>query len=344
MKRVLVTGCTAMQTGSDRVQLKIVVGLQGLVNALEAAGYEVDWCPVLPGSPLDEYDRVLVTLQNPCNLASAYALSALYCLAVHPRATIVIDDWQTRETLGGLLYCHRHRGHLFGKMRARMWMADGFEPYRDAIESLIDDLATKPWPKAIAPLHDGGDPTLMGLPVERWLPYEPTSLCDHYLITDSDRAHAAQVLFERNKSSERLRAWACPSLLNRVRWAEKLGASWPIDYYGNKTTDQPRLTEDELQLLYLLYQGVLAPANPHAGSGWWRPRYYMALEAGCVVYGDPREGAILGPSFTMPIQHIEQLSTRQLNVLQRQQVREWERACWSADRLITTVRHYIENE
>ena len=40
--------------------------------------------------------------------------------------------------------------------------------------------------------------------------------------------------------------------------------------------------------------GVISPPHYHTakGSGWWRVRYKMALDAKCIVYAHPEESSL----------------------------------------------------
>lgn len=104
--------------------------------------------------------------------------------------------------------------------------------------------------------------------------------------------------------------------------------SWPVRHLGGLNRGkggvgrpgeaaQERLPEVDLMGVYGAAWGVLSPSHPHSGSGWWRVRYLMSADAGCVLSADRREAAVLGDAYEVAsdVRTVERLSDSELGEL-----------------------------
>lgn len=131
---------------------------------------------------------------------------------------------------------------------------------------------------------------------------------------------------------------------------------WPVLAYGSLDRTrgkggigspgeaaQPRLTEPDLAKVYLNNWGVLSPAHPHAGSSWWRVRYLMAADAGCVLSADLKEAACLGSPYVVAsdravVERLDENDLRNLAAAQRDRLNE---LVWPKDRVVSTLRSLL---
>jgi site-specific DNA-cytosine methylase len=326
--RVLVTGCTAKQVGSKKVRLAIVITLGPLVEALKALGYQVDWRPVEPGEDLSGYERCFVALMNPYQISAAggpYLHGAFWTLAQRPDSVIVIDD---------------HATFVLGYSLKQKWIRDPTFVFRffdhpaevrdrimAAAHRLGDDWE---WPTLIAIQgNDRCDHSLLKLPLgdRRPIAWDPTAFCPHYPVIEAPRE----------------RRWVSASL-NRT---DLPATTWPVTVYGNSsgmTQPHGKLAEADVVLEYCRSWAALALPHDHPGSGWWRPRYYFAVDAGCVVSGHPAEAACLGPAYeAATVEAVEAMDDRQLAELALAQAADLGSVTWSRERVQDVLSDLMSN-
>ena len=108
--------------------------------------------------------------------------------------------------------------------------------------------------------------------------------------------------------------------------------SWPVKTYGNLKEKQERLKEHELYAEYCKIWGIISPPHYHTlqGSGWWRVRYKMALDAGCIIYGHPSETSILG--FVHDLKNIENCRSDELVDIFNTQAEILKKKFWTKER------------
>lgn len=329
--RFLLTGSTPMQCGSDRTQLKIITAAVCWKGALEYAGYRVDWRPVKAGEDLSAYAGVGVILNKPNSITSNYFPGAAWVVAKRPDTVLMIDDWQVGELVSGLQTCARSEERLF---RLR-----GFElpaSVKAKVFEVTGRLAAGNWQyPVIVPTFNGGDIERLGIPAKVITGIDPTAFAPRYTYPAVTKE----------------RAWVQASLLRKPAPA----TAWKLECYGNSDRGeggigkagadaQPRLAEPELAAVYARAWGILSPAHPHAGSGWWRVRFLMAADAGSVLSADPAEAAVFGEPYLRASdpRAVERLTDRGLANLAAAQKEVLEKAAWPKHRvteeLVKTLR------
>jgi hypothetical protein len=141
------------------------------------------------------------------------------------------------------------------------------------------------------------------------------------------------------------------SLGDHSKWADSLGAAWPIREVGpgRKTRGGNRgdggkvVSEREVVEAYASARGVLSPPYASAGSGYWRVRYNYAAAVGAIIYCGLDDGEAIGPSFTNDIRDIETATDAELDDLagrQRAQLQSWE---MPRDEVLQTLDKVFQN-
>jgi Fe2+ transport system protein FeoA len=314
--RALLTGTTAVQVGSQRTELKIITSTSAWKAVLEDLGYDVDWRPVTPGEEVEDYAAVIVVLGKPNSIAASHFYGCLWTLLERDDAIIAVDDWQTQELLGGI--------QTYARSEERAFKLHGTKFSPEMREALFDGLklmADEPWMwPVIANTLGKGDASLLGLPASV-VQVDPTSYAFRYPAVPGKRK----------------KGWVLASLLDRPA---PEGVKWPVANYGRK---ENRVTEPELMKIYSEAWGVLSPPHAHAGSGWWRVRYLMAADAGCVISADIREAQGLGQPYVEASdpRYVERLSLPQLEDLARRQAECLKSIAWSKTKVKNAIRSLI---
>lgn len=337
-RKLLLTGSTPIQVGSDRTVLKIITAAACWRSALKEMGYDVDWRSVTPGEDLSAYDRVCVVLNQPCSISSSHVYGALWALRERPDATVFLDDWQTGQLVSGFQTCARSKDRAF--RLTKYWPAEKMAAVKDnegPLFEIVQKLAAGNWrwPVVVPTLGDG-DVLLLGIPAETVVGVDPTPFSKRY-----DRIAAIKN-----------RRWIQATLTNKP--LPCLG--WDVVGYGMLDRSkgvggigsagdlaQRRLPENELMGEYCKSWGVLSPAHPHAGSGWWRMRYLMAADAGCILSADVREAECLGDGYVAASDpaKVEAMSNRQLIDLAVAQVNRLKKISWSAEKTSKVLKYIL---
>lgn len=332
-KKALLTGSTPIQVGSKKTQLQIVTAAAAWREALTDLGYDVDHRAVTPGEDLSGYDAAVACLNKPNSIASSYFYGALWALTSHPHAIAAVDDWQTDELVSGIRTVSRCEERAFRLVKNEI------EPRVKArLFSALGEMNAKRWPwPVVAPVLGEGDVSLLKLPAGV-VAIDPTRYAHRYPLAPKIR---------------RENRWVLASLLNKPL---PDGLSWPVAKYGfqdrgiggcqRKAGDEawPRVPEPELMAVYQGAAGVLSPPHPHAGSGWWRVRYLMAADAGCVLSGDLAEARCLGEPYEAasdPLR-VEALGPRKLAELARAQVACLEEISWPKERVLDILKRVLK--
>lgn len=330
--RFLVTGCTPIQVGSERTELKIITSTRAMVAALEELGFAVDWRGITPGEDLEEYAGCLVYLQKFNSIACSYYPGALWTILRRPDSILGMDDWQTHTIKAGF--------DTFARSRERAFRLHGEgigEVERDVLfKGLTRYAALERWPHpTIVPVFDGGRPQDLRVPAEL-ISIDPTAFSPRY----------------PHEPGERERAWVQASLLVK---SPPSGTAWPVTYFGNAGAGyggvgkslvrepQPRIPEPELMRVYARHRGVLSPPHDHPASGWWRVRYLMAADAGCVLSAHPDEARVLGEPYTLAsnVPYVESLSDSALDDLAAAQAECLARRTLPREEVLSRLREVL---
>lgn len=322
-RRILLTGSTPMQVGSQKTHMKIVTSMMAWQAALTEMGYTVDWRPVSPGEDLTGYAAVIAALNKPVSIASRHFYGTLWSLYNHPAAIATMDDWQTLEFMPGVRTASKTVERAF-----RIFQHVPKEKRNTLYEELCR-LRDERWPwTTVVPVFAGGDISLLGLDRGKIVGFDPTSYVRRYPWVNGRKE----------------RRWVQASLLLKDSYA----TDWPTEFFGNagrarggqgkskEREAQPRLIESELMVKYCQSWGILSPAHPHGGSGWWRVRYLMSADAGCVLSASPEEAAVLGEPYERTagqagIAAVEKMTDGMLRRVAADQRRQLESMTWSKE-------------
>jgi len=297
--KILVTGFNALAIGTAKSPLNIATSARILPKVLEELGHDVTQKAIVPGEDVSMYDKVFVFVFGPNSLSARYWYGAAYTIIKRPDAIISIDDWQTKDSVSGFGTFSRGHWRIWKKVSKAgnpvgkvYW--DEAQPYKKEIEDLVDTFAFEKWPhKLLVPAYDGGNYDELGLKANEIVNWDPSA------YTDSYKKKAEHDLFNTD-SDDIIRvkenAWICASLVSKQGWLNKQIYNWRVKTFGNQREGQTRLKEHEMYHEYKKVWGVISPPHYHTakGSGWWRVRYKMAHDAGCIVHAHPEEAKVLG--------------------------------------------------
>ena len=342
--KVLVTGFTSKGIGTNKNVLEIATAANCLPRALRECGVEVHHRVVVPGDDISEYDKVVVFAFAPNSLPSSYLYGGLYTLLKRPDAYIALDDWQTRDIPNGCKTFAREDHWRLWKRVSKAGNSvgkkffDEAQPYKKEMEDLITELGFKKWNfKVLAPMYDGGDSSQLGIDCEEIIPWDPTPVTDSYKAGSQYN----QSLFSRidSQPEHKEKEWIMASLIQKQSWFNRQSFNWKVTCYGNPNLGQERLKEPELYNEYLRVRGILIPPHYHTikGSGWWRVRYGMIADAGCIAYGELEETKLFGDSYRIHHSDIEKMSDTELDSLTTAQKEDFNSTVWNKNRLNTFI-------
>ena len=117
---------------------------------------------------------------------------------------------------------------------------------------------------------------------------------------------------------------------------------------GNIKLKQERLKEHELYEKYKSVWGIISPPHYHTlqGSGWWRVRYKMVVDAGSIVAGDVGETSIFGKGYEKNPQEVEDYIKRYgiqgLARIRDEQASDFKNKVWTKEKCIKFFKDYIK--
>jgi hypothetical protein len=111
--------------------------------------------------------------------------------------------------------------------------------------------------------------------------------------------HLCGIQYDRVPYPDRKKQWVMATLADHSKWLNKFALKWPIEMYGRKYYNY--VPEAELLKIYANSTGIIANPYYHAGSGWWRMRYWMGMKTGTYVQGfsrdNERDGFLRSPEY-----------------------------------------------
>lgn len=337
--KALVTGMTAMQCGSERTRFKITCAGSAWATALRSMNYETEHRRVeLDEKSWQGYDVVLVGLSCIMKRSAANIYTILRLLAERPDAIVFVDDWDTRSIFSSF------KATLRGD---RLWTCPLYSNADEAkhkhgkkIDKIFNGIATMGWsnPTLVCTHGMGGDLTKLELPGQL-VPIDPTAFVSDYSIN----------------AMTKQRRWLWASLARKGKqlatFHEK--SQWPIEVYdkikpeelGERCHLNKMIKEPELLEQYASSWGLIMPGHPRlAGSGWWRVRYKIARDLGCVVSAPAEDAALIGPSFVKAVDPswVESLDDKKLKALARSQKNEFDALTMSAEDVKSILHRLIK--
>lgn len=310
--RILVTGYTTLQCGSQNRPIQKIDVPQCIVDELRRQGHEVTWADV-PAGDLEwcqQFDGAVVCIAVCNSPASFKALNAMWFLSTGIPSVIMWDDWQMTAAVNGHRAVAKHRDKQLNKTigGSRLYHSTPEErltpEVRAALFHVAETVAERRhlphWKANIMPMYRWGDPTTSQPYIFRDL---PTLTVDH-------SGHVP--LLDEPLPEHREREWFLASLMPHDEWVEtKVKPSWPVVYAGSrklirtgKAKDRFK-TELDVQRRMSESWGALCPAYKNSGVGRWRSRFLYAAHLRNVLYCEQADGLLLGPSYLQPIHAIE---------------------------------------
>lgn len=318
--KVLISGPSGISCGLGN-RLEIISNISSIKNAHEEMGDIVEQRPIVPGESLSEFGRVYLIQQTIASWSAPYALGFLYAVGHRDDAIICFDDWQAPEafkvdkygSFEGLINC------AWNPKLTRSYR-DEAEKVRDTINEGIKLLCSANDRHYLLPVFIGGKYSAIRCHGEA-LPYSPYPFMRKYSYTTTDGLNYMK----------RAR-WVMASLQDNSRWVEKQGFIWPVLSYGVRKLGQQRITEAQLAKVYASSWGVLSPPHPKLeGTGWFRVRVPMAIDAGSIIFAPPADAQILFGGYYRNINHLENLSTGELIDQAKHQEEQFKNCIWNKE-------------
>lgn len=317
--RILLTGFTGVQANAGNSQLQLISNLSSISQGLIDLGHTVDWRPVVPGERLDDYDKIIVSINGTGSWVSPFALGALWAASHGDRVVFTVDDWQCDKAFKSSL--DKELAVLWNPKLGRKHHEETIvrPDVVEAINYVVSQLVGENDFKCLVPALTSGDVSRLCLNFDTII-YDPSPYQRIYT-------------YESPEGRPKTRQWVCAGLQDESRWVNKQGFSWPVEYFGVRKLGQMRLKEHQLANVFADSWGVVMPPHRHAGSGWWRVRILMAAEAGCILFAGVGDRSILGTSYSISREQIENRTETQLTELAALQKEELELKLWSKERL-----------
>jgi hypothetical protein len=324
-----------MQVDSPRKQNHLISNLESLKKCCESLGHTVEWRDVDLGENLEPYDQVIVSLAPFASWGTRYMGGVLWAVMTHPKVLLTADDWQVRGIHQSALGLW-NREDYFEKTIWSHWY-NKIDPslegvYRHTLRQAIRYFAYPKWQhKMLVPCWEGGDLSALRLPARELIAYDPSPFMKRYDIPDS-------------QLSDKHHRWIFASLTAKDGWLDKYRFAWPIEKYGNVRQGQQKVPEEELAAIYSRSWGVLSPPHNVSCAGWFRVRFWMASDAGCVMFCGDDEARILGngPYWVTP-KMVEQMDdSGRMELVARQREALIARS-WTTDRMCHAVSNALED-
>ena len=280
-KKILITGMNKLQVTEDfykQQQLQVIPSHTSLLACLRDMGYEVTQRAVVVGEDLKDYDHVIVFIHNPSGFAG-YVYNALWAIYNRPDCIMAFDDWQTDSIYKGITDL-KDVEKLFRPYvkDSHKDIPDNIEKYSSEFIKAVEIIESKK-NKMLISAFSGGDLSLL-LDHPNLYQYSPNPYHIHrqasVFFGDKERVFNFAGLVQ-DKTKKWLKAQAVES------------TGWNLKKYGSRKDGQDRVTEDVMVDLYGQQWGILMPGYFHAGSGWWRARFFQVADAGSILIGDPKE-------------------------------------------------------
>ena len=348
MARILMTGMAARGIGSTKTKHKIVSLPDVLGRALRELGHEVDGPRrVKLDEPLSGYDAVWVQLGWVSSLSSTYAHEAARVMADFDGPVVrYVDDWRSQwlaDDIAG--HVESEKGWLkhWSRFRLESWArvrpADR-DRYREALLAPIQGAPL------LVPIMGWGDASKFDVSTKarlsRVVPFDPQRIVDY---------HETKWL----PDAQRAKRWVVASLQEHDKWVARQPISWDVLKLGAnpklpggvpiKGQQNQVIPEERVCQIYAESWGVLSPEYDSAGSGYWRTRWFQAMEAGAILWPGEKDAAGFGGGpLVMPSPDVvESLSMAALkDVAAQQGARIWDTS-WDEERVYASLQGVVEH-
>lgn len=319
--KILVTGFTALQCGSENRQIYKIDVPAEFVKTLRSYGHDVEWRKVeLSEEDFSMYDKAIICVGPITSSNCSKGLGALKALSRIKECVVFYDDWKLKEIHGswkavlkiGKKQFHKKWGN---GMSFYQNTEEDIEKNEEELLSIINELATtgrKEW-KVLCPMFEWGNKEII---------FEQKNIA--YLTKDNfnfiDPTSAVIDINIVTEDTKKRNEWCIASIADHTPWIKKQHLKWDVKYYGCRKLKCERLkTEEDVFNKYKESYGVLSPEYPQSGSGWFRARYIYAALAGSILWCGKKDAKALGIAYEMEPQLVEIHSEEELRELNRKQ-------------------------
>lgn len=343
--KVLMTGCSPTQTGSDRTVKKFFGMAQALEAALRSMGHEVDIRPPRWEDP-DEggYDIIVAGYSCLASMSGRYAHQIVSWIGdshageLKTPMVVYMDDWHMKQSVSTMQSILNDPNRIYAKSEAlgrptNEWLKADTANY-ERVHRGVKAMAAGDWPKFILHRFPWGDEKVMtdlGKIKEPWS-MDPSGFMPNYPVEPPD---------------ERLLEWTCPRLQTFYDpWLDELAErlQWPITRFGNQRLSEQVIPENKIPQVICENAATLVPAGTHSGSGLWRSRYLMAAWTGTPMYVAAEELlATLDASFTVQAWDIEKMDLGERKQLAAAQSKAILSRVWNRQKLVDRI-HWLFSE
>jgi hypothetical protein len=325
--RILLTGGTKRQTGTEDPLYELINIPSHMARSLRNMGHTVDW-KVWDG--FGHYDLRIVAVAPIAERHTTYALQSYRAMATDEPTVLYFDDYQLN------LVRDQAQAVVNGT-----WAPDPPPLDLDTLVGVCQALATGNWPPnwhPLIPAYNWGDKAivanLLGIPPYRLASIDPS-------ITALEPAHLAlSRIAVARRTPQRREAWFLPALNSHTQWVASLGLTRPVVTVGQYKRGIRLKSETDVAQAFHGFAGALSPPYPQEGSGWFRSRYIYALMAGTPLVGSPGDG--LGPAYRATAQELEAMTQDQWGDLVQAQATDLKPRLGSAVTFNENLRRLVQ--
>lgn len=342
--RILVTGFTALQNGSENRQIYKIDVPAAFVDTLRKYGHNVEWRKVeLTENEFSQYDVAIICVGPITSSNCSQGLGALKALNRVKKAVIFYDDWKLKEINASWKATLKQGKKQFHKkwgngMNFYKNDTEDIEANADELLVVVNDLFTngrESW-KVLCPMYEWGNKDII-------FNQKSISFLTRENFNYIDPTPAVIDLNREVELTEKVNEWCIASIADHTSWIKKQHLKWPVNYYGCRKLKCERVkTEEDVFELYKKHWGVLSPEYPQSGSGWFRARFIYAALAHSVLWCGKKDAQALGLSYQMEPALIELHTDTELFELADKQARELLEHCTTKEQFDEKLINLIE--
>jgi hypothetical protein len=293
--RILMTGMTRRQanhvsTRSKQDYLSAPIIFYNIIKQIK--NFKVDWRPVSYGEDLRMYDLILIGLSAPNSLSNIFLFQSIW--ATQFPHLFFVDDFKVKGAFGGYDVDNLFRNFTFDRQKLSADERVGLKRTRNmkSIVKLSDNIIEAS--SLLAPMFEWGDHSLLveGTPIRKnGLQYiDPSPFITNNEFKD---------IIKMEKK------WICPALYDYEDKLNRWNIAWPVDYYHKKNYISEAVLARRCEEAY----GILSPKYSHAGSGWWRNRFNMAINTNSLILAHHDEVVDLGKIYCSLLENIDKIES-----------------------------------
>jgi len=343
MAKILFTGASGKQHNDKadaRAKINRINDSTIIINSLKKSGHTVERKKVTWTDDLSEYDIGIVGIGSLGSPNYANMMNALYAISALDKVIIFHEDWKIQGTMKGL----KSSIDKLEKMLKKQW-ANGNYLYDDAdkadinvLQKVMQDIIDGKYPVLI-PGYDWGNKQIIADILNIKKEHVNNIDLSPYVLQSiyKDPCYSGRTQIPEDRELKYMLA----ALTDNRPWVKKLKLTYEVDYFGCKAIETAEILEDELAVFETMnnYWGVLCPAYPQAGSGWFRMRFmYSALNKNIMVMDKQDCDALNIPHITK----IEDYSLEDLQEIAEQQSQAILKYSTSIDQFDAKINSIVE--